>query len=159
MWPREAVALFSDYPAAGGQGVFSARAVRLLDAHGAVVGRWDRVRLEQILTNLLSNAVKYGEGSEISITVRTDGETAVLEVADGGLGVPKEDHERIFERFERGPHGSAPGGFGVGLWIVREIALALRGSVRIESAPGRGATFTVVLPIKSAAMAAADGYV
>jgi two-component system OmpR family sensor kinase len=127
----------------------SARSGPLLSLHaeGPLVGRWDRVRIEQVLTNLLMNAVKYGAGSPITVTIRRDGETAVLTVSDNGIGIPLEDHDRIFERFARGPHGGAPGGFGIGLWIVREIASALGGTVRVTSAPGEGAAFTVVLPL------------
>jgi two-component system, OmpR family, sensor kinase len=119
-----------------------------VDSSGPVVGQWDRLRLEQVLTNLISNALKYGSGSPISIAIRCDpGTTAVLSVSNGGAGIPPEDHDRVFERFERGPHGSAPGGFGVGLWIVREIVTALGGTVRVASAPQQGATFTIALPV------------
>jgi signal transduction histidine kinase len=113
-----------------------------------VVVRCDRLRVEQIVTNLLSNAVKYGAGRPIEIATATEGAAAVLRVSDGGIGIRAEDQARIFERFERAaPHRDA-GGFGVGLWIVREIVGALEGEVRVESAPGRGTTFTVVLPLR-----------
>jgi signal transduction histidine kinase len=117
-----------------------------VQAHGTIVGRWDRLRLEQILTNLLSNAIKYGAARPITVAVTADDATAVLTVKDQGIGIPPEDLGRVFERFERGPHGSAPGGFGLGLWIVREIVSALGGTIRLESAPGQGSTFTVSLP-------------
>jgi signal transduction histidine kinase len=120
-----------------------------VQASGPVVGRWDRFRVEQIVTNLLSNAVKYGAGTPIAIAVRRDPDGAVLTVANGGAGIAPEDQDRIFERFARGPHGNAPGGFGVGLWIVREIVTALGGTVRVASAPDQGATFTVALPVSS----------
>lgn len=105
----------------------------------------------ELKTNLLSNAVKYGAGTPIAIAVRRDRDAAVLTVSNGGAGIPPEDQERIFERFARGPHGNAPGGFGIGLWIVREIVTALGGTVRVASARDEGATFTVVLPASSPA--------
>ncbi|HUL59101.1 MAG TPA: HAMP domain-containing sensor histidine kinase [Anaeromyxobacteraceae bacterium] len=124
-----------------------AGSVLSLEAEAGVVGRWDRMRLDQVLTNLLSNAVKYGLGRPVRISVARAGSSAVISVADMGIGIAPEDRVRIFDRFERGPHGNAPGGFGVGLWIVREVVTALGGGVTVESAPGRGTTFTVTLPI------------
>jgi signal transduction histidine kinase len=119
-----------------------------LDAPPGVVGEWDRLRVDQIVTNLLSNAVKYGAGKPIDVSVARNGDDALLVVADAGIGIAPTDHERIFERFERGAHSSGYGGFGLGLFIVREIVTALGGSVIVESAPERGARFTVVLPTK-----------
>jgi len=124
--------------------------VLTIDAPAGIVGQWDRMRLEQIATNLLSNAVKYGEGRPILVAVHRRGEAAALVVTDHGMGIPAVDHERIFERFERGQHGPGYSGFGLGLWIVREVATALGGTVAVESAPARGATFTVVLPLAQA---------
>jgi signal transduction histidine kinase len=115
---------------------------------GPVVGRWDRLRVEQVVTNLLSNAVKYGAGRPIEIAASLRGDAAVLRVADAGIGIRIEDQARIFERFERAVHSDPQGGFGIGLWIVREIAAALDGEVRVESAPGEGTTFFVVLPLR-----------
>lgn len=120
-------------------------------ASGPVIGRWDRLRVEQIVTNLLSNAVKYGAGSPIALAALRERDAAVLTVSNGGAGIPPEDRERIFERFARGPHGNAPGGFGIGLWIVREIVTALGGTVRVASTRDQGTTFTVVLPVSGPA--------
>lgn len=117
-----------------------------LSLSGAVVGRWDRLRLEQVITNLLSNAVKYGSGRPIEVSVSTESSTAVLAVSDQGIGIRVEDHERIFERFERSGHEHAATGFGLGLWIVREVVAALDGSVRVESTLGQGTRFIVSLP-------------
>jgi signal transduction histidine kinase len=112
-----------------------------------VVGRWDRMRLEQVASNLLSNAVKFGAGSPIELGVSRDGAEACLVVRDHGIGIAAEDLPRIFERFERGVPISQYGGFGLGLWIVKKIVEGLRGSVTASSAPGAGATFTVRLPL------------
>jgi len=125
-----------------------------IDAPGSMVGRWDRLRLDQVVTNLISNAVKYGCRRPVAVSVRRDGSAAVLQIADQGTGIAPEDHERVFERYERGAHGSAPGGLGLGLWIVREITQVLGGTVRVDSALQQGATFTVVLPISRSETAA-----
>jgi signal transduction histidine kinase len=113
-----------------------------------VVGRWDRLRLEQIFSNLLSNAVRYGLGNPIDVRVSAQGSTAVLEVRDQGLGIAQEEIDLIFERFERGAGAAArkTGGFGVGLWVVKRLCTALGGSVEVQSEPGHGSAFTVVLP-------------
>jgi signal transduction histidine kinase len=124
-----------------------------LDAPGPVVGRWDRLRLDQVLTNLLSNAVKYAPGQPVSVRVSGDGARAELTVRDRGIGVSEADQRRIFDRFERAVSRRNYGGFGLGLWIVRQIAEALGGSVRIESAPGEGSMFTVELPRAAVAVA------
>ena len=113
-----------------------------------VVGQWDRMRLEQIATNLLSNAVKYGQTQPIEVVVEDSGGTARLTVCDHGIGIAEKDQARIFERFERLVSGSQAGGFGLGLWIVREIVQALGGTVRVESELGVGTTFTVELPTR-----------
>jgi signal transduction histidine kinase len=111
-----------------------------------VVGRWDRSRLERVVTNLLSNAVKYGGGKPIWVEVRADGVFATLAVRDEGIGIAAGDHDRVFERFERAVSSRNYGGFGLGLWIVREIVRKHGGSVHVTSMPGSGATFTVSLP-------------
>lgn len=111
-----------------------------------VIGMWDRLSLELIAANLASNAVKYGGGMPISISVQGSEQEARLVVRDEGIGIPEEDQARIFERFERAVTKKTHGGFGVGLWIVRQVTAALGGDIAVESAPGRGSTFTVTLP-------------
>jgi signal transduction histidine kinase len=116
-----------------------------LDAPRAVLGRWDRLRLDQVVTNLVSNALKYGGGQPVEVTARAEGPRAVLRVRDRGIGIAPADQPRIFERFERAVSERNYGGFGLGLWITRQIVGALGGEIRVESAPGDGATFTVEL--------------
>jgi PAS domain S-box-containing protein len=115
-----------------------------------VVGKWDRLRLEQVLSNLLSNAIKYGAGNPVEVRLKQGHAFARLEVKDHGIGIAPEDHDRIFQRFERAASGAHYGGFGLGLWISREIVLALGGSIELESALGSGSTFTVLLPLTAA---------
>jgi PAS domain S-box-containing protein len=109
-------------------------------------GRWDRVRLEQVITNLLSNAIKYGEGKPIDFTVDGEIDRVRLTVRDRGMGIAPAHHARIFDRFERAVSPRHYSGFGIGLWICRRIVDAMKGEIGVESSPGRGATFTVVLP-------------
>jgi PAS domain S-box-containing protein len=111
-----------------------------------VSGRWDRLRLEQVITNLLSNAIRYGAGRPIHARVEVEGELARLVVRDEGIGIAPEALERIFGKFERAVSDRHYGGLGLGLYITRSIVEALGGSVQVESRPGEGATFSVELP-------------
>jgi PAS domain S-box-containing protein len=111
-----------------------------------VVGRWDPVRLEQVLTNLISNALKYGEGRPVRVAVNATAEVVTLHVEDHGIGMSPEVIERIFNPFERGVPAGHYGGLGLGLYITDQIVRAQGGSIRVRSAPERGAVFTVELP-------------
>jgi signal transduction histidine kinase len=115
-----------------------------------VRGIWDRIALEQITDNLLSNAIKYGAGQPIEITLMSDGKTASLRVQDNGIGISEADQARIFGRFERAVTRRAHGGFGIGLWVVRQLVDAMGGDIAVLSKPGSGSTFTVTLPIAPA---------
>ncbi|AKI98966.1 PAS domain S-box-containing protein [Archangium gephyra] len=123
----------------------------VLEVEPGVVGRWDRLRLERVLTNLLSNAFKYGKGHPIELRVeRTDGHGR-LSVRDHGPGIPEELQRTIFERFKKAPaKGEKKEGFGLGLYIVQQLVEAHGGCVRVESREGEGATFTVELPLAAA---------
>jgi signal transduction histidine kinase len=118
-----------------------------LYASPRLVGRWDAMRLEQVVGNLISNAMKYGSGKRIQVKLSGTSTHAQIEVQDEGIGIAPEDAERIFERFERAVSVRHYGGFGIGLWLVREIVQALGGTVQVESTPGEGSTFTVTLPL------------
>ncbi|WP_225410175.1 protein kinase domain-containing protein [Stigmatella hybrida] len=117
-----------------------------LRAVDRLVGHWDAMRLEQVVGNLLTNAMKYGAGKPIEVVLEEHEGQAVLKVRDEGIGIAPEDAHRIFERFERAVSVRHYGGFGIGLWLVREIVQALGGRVEVRSVPGEGATFTVTLP-------------
>jgi signal transduction histidine kinase len=121
----------------------------MIEASAAIPGRWDRLRVEQVITNLLSNAVTYGEEKPVTITVRDVDGHAEIVVRDQGIGIAPEALSRIFERFERAASGRQYGGLGLGLWIVRQLVEAMDGSISVESALGRGSTFTVQLPIRA----------
>jgi signal transduction histidine kinase/CHASE1-domain containing sensor protein len=128
-----------------------------ISAPRPVVGRWDRMRLDQVVTNLLSNAIKYGPGKPVEVSVEVDGPRATLSVRDHGIGISEADQLRIFQRFERAVSKRNYGGFGLGLWIVRQIVEALGGSVHVQSAPGGGSLFTVVLARSAGTSAGATG--
>lgn len=106
----------------------------------------DPAALEQVVANLLDNAAKYSRPDQpITVTVRTDRLSAVIEVTDRGIGIAPSEHARIFERFYRVPGAAGRQGFGLGLPIVRELVHAQGGRVDLSSAPGLGSTFRVTL--------------
>ena len=117
-----------------------------------VRGLWSREGLDEIVTNLVSNAIKYGAGKPIHVAVDATADGASLRVCDEGIGIAPSDQRRIFERFERAVRTENFGGFGVGLWICRQLVESMSGSIMVESAPGAGATFTVVLPARNSAV-------
>jgi heavy metal sensor kinase len=120
------------------------------DPGPAVYVEGDRARLKQVVVNLLDNAIKYtAGGGAIRLNVSATGRHAILEVSDTGAGVPAEALPYIFDRFFRADqsHSSQPEGAGLGLAIVKSICNAHGGAVGVESAPGRGSTFRVELPL------------
>jgi signal transduction histidine kinase len=122
-----------------------------LDAQHPVVGTWDPLRLEQVLTNLLSNAIKYGAGGAIRVSVARRADEATLEVRDHGPGIPETHIGRLFQRFERGTASLRNyAGLGLGLYLIQEIVQAHGGSVAAENAEGGGARFRIRLPIVGA---------
>ncbi len=137
---REVVDRFEDSAARSGTHL------RLL-TEGSIVGQWDQVRIEQVVTNLLTNALKFGAGKPIEISAVTVRDRARLVVRDNGMGIPLRDQARIFHRFERADASRNYGGLGLGLWIVQQLVEAHSGTVRVDSEPGEGATFTVDLPL------------
>jgi signal transduction histidine kinase len=111
-----------------------------------VIGHWDRIRLGQVVTNLLSNAIKFGCGRPIEVELDADAAHARLDVKDSGVGIPPQEQERIFERFERATSVQRYPGLGLGLWICKQIVDACHGTISVESEPGQGCTFSVELP-------------
>jgi signal transduction histidine kinase len=112
-----------------------------------VEGCWDRFRIEQVATNLLTNAMRYGGRKPVLVQVERRGGFARLGVRDRGLGIPAEDLDRVFGRFERAVSASEVSGLGLGLFISRQIVDAHGGRIWVESeGPGKGSTFVVELP-------------
>lgn len=113
-----------------------------------IVGQWDRLRLEQVISNLLDNAVKFGGGNAIEVRVSADASEATLAITDHGIGIPPADQQRIFERFERAVPARRYGGLGLGLYISRQIVEMLSGHISVTSQPRSGTTFAVTLPLR-----------
>jgi PAS domain S-box-containing protein len=116
-----------------------------LRVEGPTTGRWDRSRIDQVLTNLLSNAIKYGVGAAVHVTVAGSETEVKLVVSDEGPGMAPNDQQRVFKQFERASSTNVPG-MGLGLWIVERIVHAHGGTVILDSEPGRGSSFSVRLP-------------
>ncbi len=98
------------------------------------------------MANLVANALKFGPAKPIELEVTEHDGTAKLTVTDHGLGIRAEDLSRIFGRFERVVSVRNYGGFGLGLWIAREIVEAHAGAISVASKPGEGSTFTITMP-------------
>jgi len=128
-----------------GQASSSGTPLRMVSGH-PIVGRFDRLKLEQIIGNLLSNAIKYGAGRPVVVCVRGERDRAVIEVEDAGPGIAPEDHERIFRAFERASADHKRASLGLGLYIVRSMVEAHGGTIRLHSQSGRGSTFSVMIP-------------
>jgi two-component system phosphate regulon sensor histidine kinase PhoR len=112
--------------------------------------RMDEGAMTLVLLNLVDNAVKYaGDGGEVSVRLRRVPGAVALSIADRGSGIGRDEQRRIFERFYRADNARARNvrGSGIGLALVKHIAEAHGGRVEVESAPGRGATFTVYVPV------------
>jgi signal transduction histidine kinase len=113
---------------------------------GPIVGRWDRLRLDEVVTNFLTNAIKYGAGKPIQIRVAATDVAVTIEVEDHGIGISPGDQERLFKRFARVVSPEHYGGFGLGLWIVKVLVEAMGGHVSVRSSVGRGSIFVAELP-------------
>jgi signal transduction histidine kinase len=136
---REAGALSSDHPVA-------------LDLPGPVIVDGVSDDLHRLAGNLIENALIHTPaGTPVTVSVRQNGDRAVLEVSDRGPGVPVDMRDRVFERFARGAGDAAPsGGSGLGLAIVRAVTAAHGGDVEILDAEGGGARFVVTVPAEAA---------
>ena len=119
------------------------------DAVGTAIGDAHRVR--RVLFNLLDNAVKFTETGRISLRAHAASDLAslIFDVQDTGIGIPRELHAAIFERFVQADSGTTRrfGGCGLGLALARELVLSMGGRISVTSAPHAGAVFRVVLPI------------
>jgi signal transduction histidine kinase len=121
-----------------------------VQAEGAMRGLWDRLRVEIVVTNLITNAMKYGGARPIHVdldqVVADCGDAVRLSVRDQGIGIAPAEQAQLFRPFERLSNAGRTTGFGLGLWIVRQLVEAQGGRVDVVSVPGEGSTFTVTLP-------------
>lgn len=112
-----------------------------------VEGEWDEFRIEQVVANLLSNALRYGQRQPVQVRVFKQAGMAWVQVQDHGIGVSAANQQRIFQQFERVAAEQAIGGLGLGLYISEQIVRAHGGQIQIDSEVGKGATFSVLLPL------------
>ena len=115
----------------------------------SLAGIWDAFRIEQVVVNLLTNAIRYGAGKPIDVRLAQRDDHAVLEVQDHGVGIAAEDQQRIFQQFERASAGRSIPGLGLGLFISQQIVVAHQGRLEVDSVPGDGSTFRLVLPLRA----------
>jgi PAS domain S-box-containing protein len=128
-----------------------------VEPYGDIPPVWaDEERCWQVLTNLVSNAVRHGAGTPVTVRFY-DGDDAVhVVVSNMGESIPPEEQGRLFERFERGRAAEVGrAGFGLGLWICRQLVEAQGGRVWVKSAPGLGTAFGFSLPVPPTALGAA----
>jgi len=120
-----------------------------LDQISGVVGKWDRLRLDQVLSNLICNAIKYGEGKPITVSAHKEQEYVIISVVDHGIGIPEGHLKRVFQRFERAENTHRFQGLGLGLFISQQIAESHGGRITVSSVVGEGSTFTLQLPLNA----------
>jgi signal transduction histidine kinase len=125
-----------------------------LSSHGPVEGYWDEFRIEQVIVNLLTNALRYGGGGTVEVSVQEIGCHVRIDVRDQGKGIAPDFIDRIFEPYERGARSGEPKGLGLGLYISRQLATSHGGELTVQSTPGEGATFSLLLPCTEVSVAA-----
>jgi PAS domain S-box-containing protein len=136
------------------RGIAPDRQVSLILPGPTVTIDADPTRIEQVVANLLDNALKYSPlGAPVEVQLATDGTTATLTVTDHGVGIPDEDHAKLFTRFFRVTSDTTryQPGLGLGLYICNVIVESHGGTIRVDSQVGHGTTFVVTLPIEGPA--------
>jgi signal transduction histidine kinase len=113
----------------------------------------DKVRLQQLFTNLIDNAIKYTTRGAIHITAEKNEDAVAVKIIDTGMGIPKEEREKIFKRFYRMDKSRSreTGGVGLGLSIAEWVVHAHQGRIEVDSEINQGSTFTVYLPLQGIA--------
>ncbi len=119
-----------------------------IEAKAPIIGRWDKIRIEQAITNLFSNAIKYGDGKPIDIKILNSGRVGKFIIQDRGVGIPSQDQKAIFDLFQRATRSSDGGhGLGVGLYVTSQIVRLHGGTIKVSSVPMKGSKFTIELPL------------
>ena len=109
-------------------------------------GRWDRLKIDLVVSNLLANALKYGEGKEVRAEIHHDDRIVKLIVQDHGIGIDEVSRKRLFAPYQRGANARGYSGLGLGLFVSRRIVQLHGGDIRCESLAGHGCTFELTLP-------------
>ena len=117
-------------------------------AEGSLNGNWDANRLKQVVANLVINAIQHGAGNRVTVRVRSDDTSAILEVHNQGPPIPAEMLPSMFDPLVRSSHSSREGGLGLGLFIADEIVSAHKGKIAVTSSQETGTTFVVRLPLR-----------
>lgn len=112
-----------------------------------VMASFDKERLEQVIVNLLTNSLKYGQGKPVSISAEAFEDKLVIKIIDHGMGIKKEDQEKIFNPFERLVSANEVSGFGIGLSISKEIVEGHHGRIIVQSELNKGSEFSIELPL------------
>ncbi len=109
----------------------------------------DKTRLQQLFTNLIDNAIKYTPEGTVRISMERNKEEVQVKISDTGIGISKEEQEKVFKRFYRvdKSRSKETGGVGLGLSIAEWVAHAHHGKIEVESEFNKGSTFTLSLPI------------
>lgn len=123
--------------------------ISLVKRKDSIKGTWDRSRLEQVIINLLSNAHKYGNQRPIIIEVGEESDQAFIKLRDEGQGIKPEEHQKIFEKFGHSSINNEMTGLGLGLFLSKNIVLSHGGKILLNSEPGKGSEFTVILPVRA----------
>ena len=121
-----------------------------MESFRPVIAEVDEAKLNTALTNLIENGVKYNkEGGYVHVTLNADHQYFYVRIEDSGIGIPESELENVFERFYRvdKSHSKEISGTGLGLAIVKNIILLHRGSIKVNSTPGEGSTFNVMIPL------------
>ncbi|MEZ0210013.1 MAG: ATP-binding protein [Methylophilus sp.] len=118
-----------------------------LEVEAEVIGFWDAFRIEQIIINLMTNAIRYGKGKPVHVSLKREGESAIIQVTDHGIGISEHEQKNIFEAFERASGNEVRAGLGLGLYISRKLAEAHGGQITVSSQKALGSTFTLRLPL------------
>ena len=122
----------------------------MMESFRPVIAEVDEAKLNTALTNLIENGVKYNkEGGYVHVTLNADHQYFYVRIEDSGIGIPESELENVFERFYRvdKSHSKEISGTGLGLAIVKNIILLHRGSIKVNSTPGEGSTFNVMIPL------------
>ena len=122
----------------------------ILESIRPVTAEIDEVKFTQAISNLVENAIKYNhENGNVKVSLDADHQAFTIEIADNGIGMPKESLEHIYERFYRvdKSHSREIGGTGLGLAITKNAILLHKGTIKVESVEGEGTTFVVRIPL------------
>lgn len=134
----------------GDETILDQASIKLICLEQTFLACMDKKLLRQLLFNLLSNAIKYSpSGGTIELKLASQGDKAIFQIQDQGLGIPKEDQPRVFEFFHRAKNVGAIAGTGLGLAIVKQCVDIHGGSITVDSEVGVGTQFTVTLPLKN----------